>query len=110
MGRLRDFFFSNDGVSYVWNHKYHDPKTSTLGKKPISGRATSDVLAPSRAVLIWEIPYHRAPNMPHRSRMNVLRADNSAQYFKGNPKETDWWLNHSFEGWASGGPRPARPL
>jgi prepilin-type N-terminal cleavage/methylation domain-containing protein len=21
-----DFFFANDGVSYVWGHKYHDPK------------------------------------------------------------------------------------
>jgi prepilin-type N-terminal cleavage/methylation domain-containing protein len=53
-----DFFFANDGVSYVWSHKYSDPKTGALGRKPISGRPDHDVASPSRAVLIWEIPYH----------------------------------------------------
>jgi len=105
-----DFFFGNDGVSYVWNHKYYDPKTSAIGKKAISARSNTDVLNPSKAVLVWEIPYHRAQNMPHQLRMNVVRADNSAQLFKGNSKQTDWWLNHSFEGWDSDDPPPQKPL
>jgi prepilin-type N-terminal cleavage/methylation domain-containing protein len=105
-----DFFFSNDGVSYVWNHKYHDPKLNGLGRKAVSGRPSSDVVNPSKAVLVWEIPYHRAPNMPHQSRMNQVRADSSVQLFKGIPKETDWWLNHSFEGWDSDDPPPQNPL
>jgi prepilin-type N-terminal cleavage/methylation domain-containing protein len=105
-----DFFFSNDGVSYVWSHKYYDPKTSAIGRSPISGRPDADVRNPSKAVLIWEIPYHRALNMPHQSSMNVVRADNSAGAFKGNPKESDWWLNHSFEGWDSDDPPPGKAL
>ena len=105
-----DFFYDNDGVSYVWSHKYSDPKTGAIGKKPISGRPDTDVRNPSKAVLVWEIPYHRAQNMPHRVGMNVIMADNHAERFKGNPKETDWWLNHSFEGWDSDDPPPNRPL
>ena len=104
-----DFFFANDGVSYVWGHKYHDPKTATFGRKHISGRADSDVVNPSKAVLIWEIPYHRAQNMPHGGAMNIVTADNHAERFRGNPKETDWWLNHSFEGWDSNDPPPETP-
>jgi len=104
-----DFFFANDGVSYVWSHKYHDPKTSGLSQKAISGRSDGDVLNPSKAVLIWEIPYHRAQNMPHQNGMNVVMADNHAERVRGNPKETDWWLNHSFEGWDSNDPPPATP-
>jgi prepilin-type N-terminal cleavage/methylation domain-containing protein len=105
-----DFFFNNDGVSYVWNHRYYNPQTSATALKRISGRPTSDVRNPSKAVLVWEIPYHRSPNMPHRGAMNTLRADSSVQIFKGNPKETDWWLNHSFEGWDSDAPPPIKPL
>ena len=105
-----DFFFDNEGVTYVWAHKYYDPKTSAIGRKPVSGRPDSDVRNPSKAVLVWEIPYHRAPNMPHQVGMNVIMADNHAERFKGNPKETDWWLNHSFEGWDSDDPPPNRPL
>ncbi|HVK57535.1 MAG TPA: type II secretion system protein [Candidatus Kapabacteria bacterium] len=104
-----DFFFANDGVSYVWSHKYSDPKTGALGRKPISGRPDHDVVSPSRAVLIWEIPYHRAQNMPHQNAMNVVMADNHAERIRGNPKETDWWLNHSFEGWDSNDPPPSTP-
>lgn len=105
-----DFFFDNEGVSYVWNHMYYDPKIRQIGRKAVSGRSTSDVRSPSRAVLIWEIPYHRAQNMPHLSGMNVVMADASAKRIKGNPKETDWWLNHSFEGWDSDEPPPEKPL
>jgi prepilin-type N-terminal cleavage/methylation domain-containing protein len=105
----RDFFFDNDGVSYVWSHMFYDPKTKDYGKKPISGRKATDVKSPSKAVIIWEIPYHRAQNMPHEMGMNVVMADNSAKRVKGNPKETDWWLNHSFEGWDSDDPPPDKP-
>ena len=105
-----DFFFDNDGVSYVWNHVFYDPKLKTYGPKPVSGRAASDVRNPSRAILIWEIPYHRSPNMPHQGGMNVVMADTSARRILGNPKETDWWLNHSFEGWDSDDPPPEKPL
>ena len=104
-----DFFYDNDGVTYVWSHKYFDPKTSGYGPKPISGRADSDVRSPSRAVLIWEIPYHRSPNMPHQNAMNVVMADSHAEKIRGNPKETDWWANHSFEGWDSDDPPPVVP-
>ena len=105
-----DFFFDNDGVSYVWNHMYYDPWKKAYGEKPVSGRKATDVKNPSRAVMIWEIPYHRAPNMPHQGGMNVVMADDSAKRFKGNPKETDWWLNHSFEGWDTDDPPPDKPL
>jgi prepilin-type N-terminal cleavage/methylation domain-containing protein len=105
-----DFFFANEGVSYVWAHKYYDPKTSALGRKPISGRPDSDVVNPSKAVMVWEIPYHRAQNMPHRGAMNVITADNHAERVRGNPRESDWWPNHSFEGWDSDDPPPVNPL
>ncbi len=105
-----DFFYDNDGVSYVWSHKYYDPKTRAIAAKPISGRSDADILSPARAVLVWEIPYHRAQNMPHQSGMNVIMADGHAQRIKGNPRETDWWPNHSFEGWDSDDPAPATPL
>jgi len=107
----RDFFFDNDGVSYVWNHIYYDPHERAYGlDKPVSGRRATDVRNPSRAVLIWEIPYHRAQNMPHNQGMNVVMADNSARWFKGDPRQTDWWLNHSYEGWDSDEPPPEPPL
>jgi prepilin-type processing-associated H-X9-DG protein len=85
------------------------PKIVTFGRKPISGRSDSDVVNPAKAVLIWEIPYHRAQNLPHQSAMNVVMADNHAERIRGNPKETDWWLNHSFEGWDSNDPPPSTP-
>jgi hypothetical protein len=36
--------------------------------------------------------------------MNVVRADNSAGRVVGHPKEDDWWVYHSAEGW-----EPDRP-
>jgi prepilin-type N-terminal cleavage/methylation domain-containing protein len=104
-----DFFFDNDGVSYVWMHKYYDPWTGDYGKA-VSGRKATDIVSPSQAVLVWEIPYHRARNMPHNVGMNVVRSDNSARRVGGNPEETDWWLNHSYEGWDSDDPPPLDPL
>lgn len=107
----RDFFFDNDGVSYVWSHIYFDPWRGVHATdRPISGRKASNVKVPSKAVLIWEIPYHRALNMPHERGMNVVFADNSARRIVGNVKETDWWLNHSYEGWDTDRPPPDPPL
>ncbi|MGO8929261.1 MAG: prepilin-type N-terminal cleavage/methylation domain-containing protein [Limisphaerales bacterium] len=93
-----DFYYANNGVSYVWNHMYFDPFNSTYGPA-ISGRPTTQVMQPSLAVLIWEIPYHEAVYMPHQMGMNVVHADNSANRIKGNPKEEDWWVYHSWPGW-----------
>jgi prepilin-type N-terminal cleavage/methylation domain-containing protein len=93
------FFHDNDGVSYVWNHIYWDRHLNDYSKKPVSGRSDTDFVDPTKAVLVWEIPYHEAAYMPHGGAMNVIHADNSASRFKGIPKETDWWANHSDEGW-----------
>ena len=93
-----DFYYANNGVSYVWNHEYWDQANADYGP-PISGRRDTQVLQPSLAVLIWEIPYHEAMYMPHQMGMNVVHADNSAYRFKGNPKEEDWWVYHSASGW-----------
>ncbi len=92
------FYYANNGVSYVWNHVYWDPTNSDYGPA-VSGRLASQVLQPSAAVLIWETPYHEAPNMPHQMGMNVVHADGSACRFKGNPREKDWWVCHSWPGW-----------
>jgi prepilin-type N-terminal cleavage/methylation domain-containing protein/prepilin-type processing-associated H-X9-DG protein len=104
-----DFFFANDGVTYVWAHKFYDPKLNSYGRKAVSGRPDHDIVNPAKAVMVWEIPYHRALNMPHRGAMNVVMADNHAERFKGNPRQSDWWLNHSFEGWDSNDPPPNPP-
>jgi prepilin-type N-terminal cleavage/methylation domain-containing protein len=93
-----DFYYANNGVSYVWNHEYWDPTNADYGP-PISGRLVSEVLQPSVAVLIWEIPYHEAKYMPHQMGMNLVHADGSAYRIKGNPKEEDWWAYHSYAGW-----------
>ncbi len=94
-----NFFYDNDGVTYVWNHIYYLRRKNDYAAKPVSGRSDQDVMSPSTAVLIWEIPYHGPTYMPHQRGMNVVRADNSAQRVLGNPKEDDWWTYHSGEGW-----------
>ena len=94
-----NFFYGNDGVTYVWNHLYWDPKTDNYGSIPITGRKGTKVQSPSEAILVWEIPYHDYRYMPHSQGMNVLHADSSVIRIKGSPKETDWWKYHSKEGW-----------
>jgi prepilin-type N-terminal cleavage/methylation domain-containing protein len=94
-----NFFYNNRGVTYVWNHMYWNPKTSQYGLPPISNRPGSSVRQPSKAVLIFEIPYHYSKYMPHNQGMNVVHPDGSVNYFKGDPKETDWWVDHSSDGW-----------
>ena len=94
-----DYFYRNDGVTYVWNHLYWDPVTKNYGTSFISGRAGNKVRSPSDAILIWEIPYHDYRYMPHQFGMNVLHADSSVVHIKGSSSESDWWLYHSKEGW-----------
>ena len=98
MFAAKDFFYNNEGVTYVWNHLYWDPVTDNYGKY-ISNRPGNNVKSPSTAILIWEIPYHDTRYMPHNKGMNVLHADSSVIRIKGNPSESDWWKYHSKEGW-----------
>ncbi len=93
-----DFYYANNGVSYVWNHGIGIRPTRIMAR-PLAAARDTQVLQPSLAVLIWEIPYHEAMYMPHQMGMNVVHADNSAYRFKGNPKEEDWWVCHSAAGW-----------
>ncbi len=93
-----DTFYSNNGVSYVWNHMYYDRVNGDYGPA-ISGRPGTQVVQPSLAVLIWEMPYWDYAYMPHKGAMNVVHADNSANRTLGNPKEEDWWAYHSWPGW-----------
>jgi len=93
-----DFYYANNGVSYVWNHMYWDPVAAGYGPA-ISGRPATRVVQSSVAVPVWEIPYHTAAYMPHQNRMNVLHADSSVYAIKGNPAEADWWVSHSYAGW-----------
>ena len=96
-----NFYKDNDGVSYVWMHMFSDPRNygHDVTSHPISGRSTTDVMSPSTAVLVWEIPYHDARYMPHNQGMNVVHADGSANRTKGFLKETDWFFSHSYVGW-----------
>ena len=95
-----EFFFGNDGVTYVWNHIYLNKAGSSYEvTKPVSGRAASDVLNPSKATLVWEIPYWDYKYMPHNLGINIVCADGHAERTKGSPKEADWWAYHSRDGW-----------
>jgi hypothetical protein len=94
-----DFFYDNDGVSYVWM-TYYAVRPAVLDKSnPISGRVTSKVLNPVKAVLIWEIPYHESKYMPHNAGMNVVHPEGSVERIKGDPKSTDWFYDNSKFGW-----------
>jgi prepilin-type N-terminal cleavage/methylation domain-containing protein/prepilin-type processing-associated H-X9-DG protein len=95
-----DFFFENDGVTYVWNHIYLNKQRSAYeDKKPVSGRPASDCPIPSKATLVWEIPYWNYRYMPHSLGINIVLADGHAERTKGSPKEEDWWAYHSRDGW-----------
>jgi prepilin-type processing-associated H-X9-DG protein len=97
---MKDFFFDNDGVSYVWNHIYlSKDRGGYEEKKPVSGRKDSEIPNPTKATLTWEIPYWNYKYMPHRLGMNLVLADGHAERVKGNPKEEDWWAYHSRDGW-----------
>jgi len=95
-----DFFFSNDGVTYVWNHIYlNKARTAYEVAKPVSGRRAADVANPSKATLVWEIPYWNYKYMPHNLGINIVCADGHAERTKGSPNEADWWAYHSRDGW-----------
>jgi prepilin-type N-terminal cleavage/methylation domain-containing protein len=96
----REFFFDNDGVTYVWNHIYLTRDGSSYEvKKPVSGRSANDIPIPTKACLVWEIPYWNYRYMPHSQGINIVCADGHAERVKGSPKEYDWWAYHSRDGW-----------
>ncbi len=95
-----DFFFDNDGVTYVWNHIYLDKARSGYEtKRPVSGRSANDIPVPTKACLVWEIPYWNYKYMPHNFGINIVCADGHAERTRGSPNEYDWWAYHSRDGW-----------
>ena len=96
----KDLFFDNDGVTYVWNHIYlNKQKTDYEIKRPVSGRVETDIANPSKATLVWEIPYWDYRYMPHNLGINIVCADGHTERTRGSPKEDDWWRYHSRDGW-----------
>ena len=73
-------------------------------KRPVSGRKSTDVVNPSSAVLLWEMPYWTPSASPHHFGLNLVFADTHAGFEKRNPKEIDWWSYHSRRGWEDNDP------
>jgi len=97
---LVDFYFANDSVTYVWNHIYLTRDQSAYEvNKPVSGRPDHQAVDPSKADLVWEMPYWNYIYMPHQKGMNLVFADGHAARTKGSAKEYDWWAFHSRDGW-----------
>jgi prepilin-type N-terminal cleavage/methylation domain-containing protein len=96
---LKDRYVANDFVTYVWNHIYLDKAGSYATDRPVSGRKTDRVTDASSAVLVWEMPYWYSAGSAHRLGINLVFADNHANFEKRNPKEEDWWVYHSRRGW-----------
>ena len=95
----------NDYITYVWNHIYLKKDNATYEeKRPVSGRSTTDVVSPSTAVLLWEMPYWTPSASVHRLGLNLVFADTHAAFEKRNPKEIDWWKYHSRRGWEDSDP------
>jgi len=95
----------NDYVTYVWNHIYLKKDNATYeDKRPVSGRKTGDVVNPTSAVLVWEMPYWTPLTSPHHFGLNLVFADTHAGFEKRNPKEIDWWRYHSRRGWEDNDP------
>jgi prepilin-type N-terminal cleavage/methylation domain-containing protein len=99
------FVRDNDSITYVWNHIYLKKRVSDSDPwdyettRPVSGRKAVQVINPSSAVLLWEMPYWTPSASPHRSGLNLVFADTHAAFEKRNPKEFDWWSYHSRRGW-----------
>ena len=105
VGGFQDMLRDNDYVTYVWNHIYLKKDNATYeDKRPVSGRKTTDVINPSSAVLLWEMPYWTPATSPHRFGLNLVFADTHAAFEKRNPKEIDWWRYHSRRGWEDNDP------
>ncbi len=68
-------------------------------KKPVSGRPAHEVAEPTRAAIVWEMPYWNASRSAHPWGIHLLFADNHAQFEKRSPKEYDWYFIHSRRGW-----------
>jgi len=104
-GGYRLFIQDNDWITYPWNHIFlkKDNQTYELDK-PVSGRATSAVASPTRAVLLWEMPYWTPSASPHNRAINLVFADSHAGPEKRNAKEIDWWKFHSRRGWEDNDP------
>ena len=96
----QDLVKDNDNVTYVWNHIYLKKDNATYEvSRPVSGRKTVNVVNPSSAVLVWEMPYWTPSAAPHNWRIDVVFADTHAAPEKRNPKEIDRWRYHSRRGW-----------
>jgi len=103
--RLDDFLLANDHVTYVWNHIYLRKDNSSYEvDRPVSGRRTAAVVAPSRAVLLWEMPYWNPQISAHKDALNLVFADTHAELEKRKPDEQDWWRYHSRRGWDDSDP------
>jgi prepilin-type N-terminal cleavage/methylation domain-containing protein len=96
---LKQRYLDNDYVTYVWNHIYVDKTGAYVDARPVSGRKTDNVIVSSSAVLVWEMPYWYSAGSAHRRGINLVFADNHANFEKRNPKEEDWWYYHSRRGW-----------
>jgi prepilin-type N-terminal cleavage/methylation domain-containing protein len=90
----------NDYVTYIWNHIYLTADRSSYDvAHPVSGRKTIQVVNPSSAVLLWEMPYWTPSASPHHGGLNLVFADSHAAFEKRKPTEIDWWGYHSRRGW-----------
>ncbi len=97
---LNNLLRDNDHVTYVWNHIYLKKDNSSYETaRPVSGRSTADVANPTRAVLVWEMPYWTPKISAHKDALNLIFADGHAALEKRMPDETDWWRYHSRRGW-----------
>ncbi len=92
--RIRD-----NQTTYVWTHIYNRPGMGYRTDNPVSGRHTINVVDASKATFLWEMPYWNEPTMPHNKGINVVHADGSAWWYRGDPAQYDWWAYHSWEGW-----------
>jgi prepilin-type N-terminal cleavage/methylation domain-containing protein len=96
----QQFLTDNENITYVWNHIYLRTDNVTYEvNRPVSGRKTSEVVNPTKAVLVWETPYWTDVGTPHDGGIDVVLADTHAGYEKRNRKEADWWAYHSRRGW-----------
>lgn len=100
VGLLNNLLRDNDHVTYVWNHIYLKKDNSTYETaRPVSGRRTADVATPTRAVLVWEMPYWNPKISAHKDALNLVFADGHAALEKRKADEQDWWRYHSRRGW-----------
>lgn len=100
IGLMGNLMRDNDHVTYVWNHIYLKKDNSTYETgRPVSGRPTADITNPTRAVLVWEMPYWNPKISAHKDALNLIFGDGHAALEKRMPDEIDWWKYHSRRGW-----------